>query len=215
MSKVGSIFFCCSSSNKYNRLDAKLGRKMVEVKRNLAGHDNFKSLNGIILRFPQFKEILQNIRGVFEQYGELYFSCITLSEILLLKDFLTFPRYLSRRWRFKWKHRSWRTQEMLTTATNAYDWGRSWGSFPLLWHWWKCRNTIQRVYRSPMSHLSSQRWTFTHCMYTQTIILPTPTFLYVFNLLAITILEVCYRNQSWAHLNLKQLLTQSSKLSYF
>lgn len=87
MSKVGSIFFCCSSSNKYNRLDAKLGRKMVEVKRNLAGHDNFKSLNGIILRFPQFKEILQNIRGVFEQYGELYFSCITLSEILLLKIF--------------------------------------------------------------------------------------------------------------------------------
>ncbi|CAK9318860.1 unnamed protein product [Citrullus colocynthis] len=70
MSKVGSIFFCCSSSNKYNRLDAKLGRKMVEVKRNLAGHDNFKSLNGIILRFPQFKEILQNIRGVFEQYDE-------------------------------------------------------------------------------------------------------------------------------------------------
>ncbi|KAG7018862.1 putative calcium-binding protein CML22 [Cucurbita argyrosperma subsp. argyrosperma] len=70
MSKVGNMFLCCSSSNKYNRIDEKLGRKMVEVKRNLAGHDNFKSLNGIILRFPQFREGLQNIRGVFEQYDE-------------------------------------------------------------------------------------------------------------------------------------------------
>ncbi|XP_022945758.1 probable calcium-binding protein CML22 [Cucurbita moschata] len=70
MSKIGSMFFCCSSSNKYKRLDEKLGRKMLEVKKNLAGHDNFKSLNGIILRFPQFKEGLQDIRGVFEQYDE-------------------------------------------------------------------------------------------------------------------------------------------------
>lgn len=60
---------------------------MVEVKRNLAGHDNFKSLNGIILRFPQFKEGLQNIRGVFEQYGELCFSSNTLFEIPLLRFF--------------------------------------------------------------------------------------------------------------------------------
>ena len=201
MSKVGNMFLCCSSSNKYNRIDEKLGRKMVEVKRNLAGHDNFKSLNGIILRFPQFREGLQNIRGVFEQYGELYFSCITLFEILLLWIF-SHSLSVSHRWRFQWKHRSRRTQEMLTAAANAYDRGRSWGSFPLLWHWWKFWNTVQRVYRSSMSHLSPQGPAFAHRKHKLFI-----QFSICLLFLGITIQDVCYRNQSWVHLNLKQLLT--------
>ncbi|KAJ9154017.1 hypothetical protein P3X46_027397 [Hevea brasiliensis] len=69
-SKVGELFCHCGSQNKYKRLDAKLEKKMIEVKRSSSGHANFKSINSIILRFPRFKEGLKNIRGVFEQYDE-------------------------------------------------------------------------------------------------------------------------------------------------
>ncbi|KDP39372.1 hypothetical protein JCGZ_01129 [Jatropha curcas] len=63
--------FChCGSQNKYKRLDAKLEKKMIEVKRSSTGHTNFKSIDSIILRFPQFKDGLKNIRGVFELYDE-------------------------------------------------------------------------------------------------------------------------------------------------
>lgn len=63
---------CChnNSANKYKRLDAKLERKMMEVKRSTSRDSNFRSVNGIILRFPLIKEGLKDIRGVFEQFGE-------------------------------------------------------------------------------------------------------------------------------------------------
>jgi calcium-binding protein CML len=60
----------CGSPNKYKRLDAKLERKMAEAKRGSSGHHNFKSLDSIIMKFPQFKEGLKKIRAVFEQYGK-------------------------------------------------------------------------------------------------------------------------------------------------
>ncbi|KAK9288477.1 hypothetical protein L1049_016934 [Liquidambar formosana] len=69
--KVGSMLCRCNSPNKYKRLDAKLERKMIEVKRGVSGHNNFRSINSIIMRFPQFKEELKNIRVVFEQYEEM------------------------------------------------------------------------------------------------------------------------------------------------
>lgn len=97
----------------------------------------------------------------------LRLPCSKISQVISLS--------LSHRWRFEWKHWSRRTQEMLTKATNAYDRGGSRGSFPLLWHWWKCWNTIQWVYCSPMSHLSSQRRTFTHCTYKTNYYSPHPT----------------------------------------
>ncbi|KAA8548416.1 hypothetical protein F0562_000099 [Nyssa sinensis] len=68
--KVGGILCCHSSPNKYKRLDAKLERKMMEVKKSASGNNSFRSINGIIMRFPQFKEGLKNIRGVFERYDE-------------------------------------------------------------------------------------------------------------------------------------------------
>lgn len=216
MSKVGSIFFCCSSSNKYNRLDAKLGRKMVEVKRNSAGHDNFKSLNGIILRFPQFKEGLQNIRGVFEQYGELYFDCITLSVIdYLAQRCLKLSIYLSLidedsngsidREELKkclQQLQMHMTEEEVEDLFHSCDIDGSAGiqfnEFIVL---------LCLIYLLKDEHSLTVRTK-------QTIIPPTPhkpTFLFPFQ----SFMEVCYRNQSWVHLNLKQLLTQSSKLSYF
>ncbi|OAY28255.1 probable calcium-binding protein CML22 isoform X1 [Manihot esculenta] len=69
-SNIRSLFSHCGSQNKYKRLDAKLEKKMIEVKRSSSGHSNFKSINSIILRFPRFKEGLKNIKGVFEQYDE-------------------------------------------------------------------------------------------------------------------------------------------------
>ncbi|KAG5254278.1 hypothetical protein OIU76_019994 [Salix suchowensis] len=67
---LGGMFCHCGSPNKYKRLDAKLEKKMIELKRSSSGKTNFKSMNSIIMRFPQFKEELKHIRGVFEQYDE-------------------------------------------------------------------------------------------------------------------------------------------------
>ncbi|OMO93022.1 Calcium-binding EF-hand [Corchorus capsularis] len=60
----------CGSTNKYKKLDSKLERKMIEMKRSGSGQSNFKSIDSIILRFPQFKDGLKNLRGIFEQYDE-------------------------------------------------------------------------------------------------------------------------------------------------
>ncbi|KAF3975707.1 hypothetical protein CMV_001059 [Castanea mollissima] len=68
--KVGSMLCRGSSTSKYKRLDAKLEKKMVEAKRGSSGYQNFKSINSIILKFPQFREGLKNIGSVFEQYDE-------------------------------------------------------------------------------------------------------------------------------------------------
>ncbi|KAL2463305.1 putative calcium-binding protein CML22 [Forsythia ovata] len=43
---------------------------MMELKRNSSGNNNFRSIDSIILKFPQFKEGLKEIRGVFEKYDE-------------------------------------------------------------------------------------------------------------------------------------------------
>ncbi|KAJ4969579.1 hypothetical protein NE237_016280 [Protea cynaroides] len=68
--KVGSLF--CISSNKYWRLDAKLEKKTVEAikHRGASGKNTFRSINSIIMRFPQFREELKNIKSMFEQCDE-------------------------------------------------------------------------------------------------------------------------------------------------
>lgn len=68
--KVGSMLCACGSPNKYKRLDAKLERKMAEARRDSSGNQNFKSIDSIIMKFPQFKEGLKNIRAAFEEYDE-------------------------------------------------------------------------------------------------------------------------------------------------
>ncbi|GMI69964.1 hypothetical protein like AT3G24110 [Hibiscus trionum] len=60
----------CGSPNKYKKLDLKLEKKMIEMKRSSSGQSNFKSIDSIILRFPQFRDGFRNLRGVFEQYDE-------------------------------------------------------------------------------------------------------------------------------------------------
>lgn len=79
-SKVASMLCCCNctsstTTDKYRRLDAKLERKVVELKRqalaSCSGHQykQFRSINSIIMKFPQLKEQVKNLRGVFEKYG--------------------------------------------------------------------------------------------------------------------------------------------------
>ncbi|XVF65148.1 hypothetical protein PTKIN_Ptkin09bG0223300 [Pterospermum kingtungense] len=67
---IGGMLCSCGSSNKYKKLDSKLEKKMIEMKRSASGQSNFKSIDSIILRFPQFRDGLRNLRGVFEQYDE-------------------------------------------------------------------------------------------------------------------------------------------------
>ncbi|XP_016468100.1 putative calcium-binding protein CML22 isoform X3 [Nicotiana tabacum] len=66
--KVGNILCFRNAPKKYRRLDAKLETKMIELKRSSSGQTNFRSINSIILKFPQFREGLKEIKAVFEQF---------------------------------------------------------------------------------------------------------------------------------------------------
>ncbi|PHT25993.1 putative calcium-binding protein CML22 [Capsicum baccatum] len=68
--KVGSLLCFWNAPKKYRRLDTKLETKMMELKRSSSGQRKFRSINSIILKFPQFKEGLKEIKGVFEQFDE-------------------------------------------------------------------------------------------------------------------------------------------------
>ncbi|CAI9771173.1 unnamed protein product [Fraxinus pennsylvanica] len=68
--KVGVLFCCHSLPNTYKRLDTELERKMIEIKRNSSGNKNFRSIDSIILKFPQIRDGLKEIRGVFEKFDE-------------------------------------------------------------------------------------------------------------------------------------------------
>ncbi|KAK8518035.1 hypothetical protein V6N13_083097 [Hibiscus sabdariffa] len=68
--RIGSMLCNRGSTNMYKNLDSKLERKMIEMKQSSTGQSNFKSIDSIILRFPQFRDGFRNLRGVFEQYDE-------------------------------------------------------------------------------------------------------------------------------------------------
>ncbi|KAK6914278.1 EF-hand domain, partial [Dillenia turbinata] len=68
--KVADVLCWRSSLNKYKNLDAKLESKVMEIKRGASGQKKFRSFNSIILKFPQYKEGLRNIRSVFDEYDE-------------------------------------------------------------------------------------------------------------------------------------------------
>ncbi|CAA3019547.1 probable calcium-binding CML22 isoform X1 [Olea europaea subsp. europaea] len=68
--KVGVLFCCHSLPNIYKRLDTELERKMMEIKRNSLGNNRFRSIDSIILKFPQIRDGLKEIRGVFEKFDE-------------------------------------------------------------------------------------------------------------------------------------------------
>ncbi|XP_019250569.1 PREDICTED: probable calcium-binding protein CML22 isoform X2 [Nicotiana attenuata] len=68
--KVGNILCFWNAPKKYRRIDAKLETKLMELKRSSSGQTNFRSINSIILKFPQYKEGLKEIKGVFEQCDE-------------------------------------------------------------------------------------------------------------------------------------------------
>ncbi|XAR48836.1 hypothetical protein NMG60_11031798 [Bertholletia excelsa] len=68
--RVGGILCCHKPPNKYKKLDSKLERKMSEIWRSSSGNTSFRSINSVILRFPEIKEGLKDIKSVFEQYDE-------------------------------------------------------------------------------------------------------------------------------------------------
>ncbi|XP_073012868.1 probable calcium-binding protein CML22 [Typha latifolia] len=61
-----------SSSVKCGRQYVNLEKKVVEAikERRKSRQKTFRSLNSIIMRFPQFKEQLKSIKDVFERYDE-------------------------------------------------------------------------------------------------------------------------------------------------
>lgn len=67
--KVGRL--CCFHSlrNKYEKIDSLLERKMIEIKNSESVQYNFRSINSIIMKFPQFREGLKEIRGIFQHFG--------------------------------------------------------------------------------------------------------------------------------------------------
>ncbi|KAF8015618.1 hypothetical protein BT93_H1208 [Corymbia citriodora subsp. variegata] len=69
--KVGNILCHRTPQMRYKRLDTKLEKKVLEVKNTSSSrHKKFQTINSIIMRFPQFKEGLENIKAVFQQYDE-------------------------------------------------------------------------------------------------------------------------------------------------
>ncbi|KAH6778151.1 Calcium-binding EF-hand family protein [Perilla frutescens var. hirtella] len=68
--KLQDILCCRTLPNYYKRLDDTLEKKMMEIKRNPSRNINFKSIDSIIMKFPQFREGLKEIREIFEQYDE-------------------------------------------------------------------------------------------------------------------------------------------------
>ncbi|XP_073525519.1 uncharacterized protein [Phyllobates terribilis] len=68
--KVGEIFCRRNNTNKYKQLDAKVEKKIIEARKRCSTEKYFRSMSGLILRFPHFKDQLHNIRVVFQQYDE-------------------------------------------------------------------------------------------------------------------------------------------------
>ncbi|KAL8204630.1 hypothetical protein R6Q57_010253 [Mikania cordata] len=66
--RFGGVLSCCKSTNKYEKLDSELEKKMMEAKQRNTQSTKIKSINSIILRFPQFREGLEEIRGIFHQF---------------------------------------------------------------------------------------------------------------------------------------------------
>lgn len=67
--KLQDMLCCSTLPSYYKRLDATLEKKMMEIKRNPSRNINFRSIDSIIMKFPQFREGLKKIREIFEQYG--------------------------------------------------------------------------------------------------------------------------------------------------
>ncbi|KAL8172297.1 hypothetical protein V2J09_024101 [Rumex salicifolius] len=68
--KVGKMFCLVNSTYKYKQLDAKVERKMIEARQRASRDKNFRSMTGMILKFPRFKYQLHNIGVVFQQHDE-------------------------------------------------------------------------------------------------------------------------------------------------
>ncbi|KAL9687521.1 hypothetical protein QQ045_031924 [Rhodiola kirilowii] len=65
---------CCKRSRKkYKLLDSKLQNKMMEIKAIRTGSSStttFRSINSMILRFPQFRQGICNITTLFDQFDK-------------------------------------------------------------------------------------------------------------------------------------------------
>lgn len=71
---MGAMICCMTTANRYKRLDRKFERKIVEIKRSSAGQRNLKSIDSVVMRFPQIREGLKTLKGIFEEYGKFPFS---------------------------------------------------------------------------------------------------------------------------------------------
>lgn len=63
---------CIGISSKEMCLEEKLEKKIAEMRRNKFGQSKLKSIDGIVMLFPKFKERLKTLRGMFEQYGKFH-----------------------------------------------------------------------------------------------------------------------------------------------
>lgn len=67
--KIQDVLFCHVVPNNHKKLDIKLEKKMMDIRGNTSGQISFKTIDTIIMKFPQFQEGFKEIRDVFEQYG--------------------------------------------------------------------------------------------------------------------------------------------------
>lgn len=70
--KVGDAFSKLCSPIRHRREVRTIKKRLVEAIRHTAssGKRTFRSTNSIIMRFPQIKEGLQEVKHIFEKYGK-------------------------------------------------------------------------------------------------------------------------------------------------
>ncbi|KAI4338348.1 hypothetical protein L6164_016687 [Bauhinia variegata] len=68
ITKIRDMFCFSGTQYKHKRLDVKIEKKIAEMKRHSFKEISFKSIDSIVIRFPQFKKGLKTLMGMFEQY---------------------------------------------------------------------------------------------------------------------------------------------------
>ncbi|KAK4266529.1 hypothetical protein QN277_027431 [Acacia crassicarpa] len=67
---MGAMICCMTTANKYKKLDRKLESKIVEINRSSTGQRSLKSIDSVVMRFPQIREGLKTLKGIFEEFDE-------------------------------------------------------------------------------------------------------------------------------------------------
>ena len=85
---MGMVASICMEPIKRRRVEKDLDDKVADAlrERTRSRQRTFRSVNGITMRLPRFKEGLRDIKDIFDQHGNLYLS------LILFRPYLFSPK---------------------------------------------------------------------------------------------------------------------------